>query len=292
MNICSLELLPPYSDGFTVDEKITEIVETIQFVFVCFTFPFYCMIVYFLFESQAKHIDELRSPFYKLCISTAVVDLWTLSTNYLGAMFPKWGWGVPIYIGLGSFYTHVYLYFAWSTGVCQAMSVSVLAANRLTALTFPDSYEKIWNGKRMQIAYGLQFILGLLIGLATFTNPAVLYRTEKLGVVPAFTNGELTTVFFIIGGLFLFANCIYLICSYCYLFYRLRLRNNQQNIGIRIMMNQRKREKARKSEYRLFIMSNIVVGVQISVCFLFFLEATQLVTLPSDTFYLFYNAAR
>ncbi|ULT93091.1 hypothetical protein L3Y34_002937 [Caenorhabditis briggsae] len=103
----------------------------------------YLIIVWALIEAQNKKIDELNSPFFKLCLSTAGVDIWTLLTNYLGAMFPKWGWFPTVYLFLGNPYGKIYLYFAWCTGVCQAMGVSVLASNRLSVMLFPTSFHKM-----------------------------------------------------------------------------------------------------------------------------------------------------
>ncbi|CAI5448256.1 unnamed protein product [Caenorhabditis angaria] len=291
MNICTLALLPPFKDGVKVDEKIINFVETVQFIFVSFTFPFYLIILFFLVDSQKQKSDKLRSPFFKLCISTAIVDIWTLLTNYFGAMFPKWGWGVSIYMSLDVIYTNLYLYFAWSTGICQAMSVSVLAANRVSAMLFPDIYKELWSGYKLTIAISIQFFFGLTIGMATYFNPTVLYRTEKNGVVSKFTNDTLTNAFFALGGVFLLFCVLFLISSYCYLFYRLRQQNQKRfknsvnRIGIR-----KHPPKKNHSEFRLFIMSSIIVAIQITVFMLFVVRATNIIPLGAETFYLIYNA--
>ncbi|CAL2038686.1 unnamed protein product [Caenorhabditis brenneri] len=84
--------LPLSNNSLTVDDRVTFIVETTQFVIFCITMTIYLSIVSALIEAQRKKVDELNSPFFKLCLSTAGVDIWTLLTNYFGAMFAKWGW--------------------------------------------------------------------------------------------------------------------------------------------------------------------------------------------------------
>ncbi|KAF1755757.1 hypothetical protein GCK72_012207 [Caenorhabditis remanei] len=103
-------------------------------------------------------------------------------------MFPKFGFFPDFYLQLDGIYGHIYFYIAWSTGICQAMSVSVLATNRLSAMIFPENYQKMWLGYRLRIAIALQFIPGLCIGMFTFFNTTVLVVNENGGVVPKFVN--------------------------------------------------------------------------------------------------------
>uniref|UniRef100_A0A1I7SXP5 7TM_GPCR_Srx domain-containing protein n=2 Tax=Caenorhabditis tropicalis TaxID=1561998 RepID=A0A1I7SXP5_9PELO len=101
-------------------------------------------------------------------------------------MFPKFGIFSGFYIRLDGIYAHFYFYIAWSTGICQAMSVSVLATNRLSALIFPGNYQKMWMGIRLKIAVMVQFLPGLLIGCLTFFNRTELVVSENGGIVPKF----------------------------------------------------------------------------------------------------------
>ncbi|PIC31401.1 hypothetical protein B9Z55_012119 [Caenorhabditis nigoni] len=102
--------------GEPLDETLEKVVETIQFSIFCFTLPFYCFVICLLLDAQLRGIEELSTPFFKLCVTTSVVDIWTLLNNYLGAMFPKWGWGTRVYLFLDGYYAHTYLYFAWTSG--------------------------------------------------------------------------------------------------------------------------------------------------------------------------------
>ncbi|CAI2352343.1 unnamed protein product [Caenorhabditis sp. 36 PRJEB53466] len=282
--------LPLANNSLTVDDKVTTIVETTQFVLFCTTFTIYVVIVWALIEAQNRRVEELTSPFFKLCLSTAGVDIWTLLTNYFGAMFPKWGWFASVYLFLGNPYGHLYLYFAWSTGICQAMGVSVLASNRLSVMLFPTSFHKIWQGYRLWIAIGIQYFSGLLIGSATFFNEVQLYRNRKNGIVPKFLNKTMTNAFFAIGGVFLLLNCVYLALTYFYLFWVLHKRHKQFNPQTNPTIMSRTKERAKMREARLFTMSTIIVGVQLVVLLLFIFKGADILAFTTDQFYLVYNA--
>ncbi|CAB60316.2 G-protein coupled receptors family 1 profile domain-containing protein [Caenorhabditis elegans] len=280
--------LPVSNNSLTVSDHITFIVETVQFSIFCVTISIYLVIVWALIEAQNRRVEELSSPFFKLCLSTAGVDIWTLLTNYLGAMFPKWGWFVSVYLFLGNPYGRIYLYFAWSTGICQAMSVSVLASNRLSVMLFPTSFNRIWQEHRLWIAISIQYLIGLIIGLSTFLNDVQLFRNSKNGIVPRFLNKSMTNTFFAIGGVFLFVNCVYLVATYCYLFWVIRKRQRINMPPTPVITNSR--SKAKMREARLFTMSTIIVGVQMCILILFIFKGADILAFTSDQFYLVYNA--
>uniref|UniRef100_A0A8R1EA84 Serpentine receptor class gamma n=1 Tax=Caenorhabditis japonica TaxID=281687 RepID=A0A8R1EA84_CAEJA len=215
----------------------------------------------------------------------------TLFANYFGAMFPKFGLFSNVYLYLDGIYAHIYFYLAWSTGICQAMSVSVLATNRLSAMMFPGSYHKMWLSKRLLIAIAIQFLPGMFMGSLTFFNTTELVMNENNGIVPKFVNKSLTNFFFGIGGLFLFVNCLYLIVAYCYLFIRLRNRNHaasQKFFGT--VYWSKAKEKAHQRDLRLFTMCSIIVAVQILIFLFFTMKTLALFELTVDEFYVFYNA--
>ncbi|CAI2352344.1 unnamed protein product [Caenorhabditis sp. 36 PRJEB53466] len=311
--------------GEPLDETLETVVESIQFSIFCFTLPFYLFVTYIMLNAQLRGIVELSTPFFKLCITTAVVDIcgllnnylgamfpkwswgtgiylyldhfyahaylyfaWALGTllnNYLGAMFPKWSWGTGIYLYLDHFYAHAYLYFAWTSGICQAMCVSVLATNRLSAIMFPNKHNIIWSSTRLRIAMSLQFIPGMLAGLATLFNGTQLYRNNKNGVVPKFIDEKQVTFFFLVAGAFLTIVCIYLISAYCYLLYVLRKNSN----AIKNTQFRKARSQIKKREFKLFIMSSITVAIQIAALCLFVSYATGILVISLDKFYLLYN---
>ncbi|CAI5448278.1 unnamed protein product [Caenorhabditis angaria] len=268
-----------------INENMFSIVETTQICIWCFTVPFYVFITIFMVDAQRKRASELTTPFFKLCISTAVIDLLILFTNYFGVMFPKRGYFTNIYIFLDDIYSHTYLYIAWSTGICQAMSVSVLATNRLSAMIFPNKYQKMW--RRLWLPILIQFLPGCLMGVLTFFNETQLFLNSKGGIVPKFLNTKMTNVYFLIGAGFLFLNCVYLIFAYMYLFYILRKRNNLQ-ISKKVSTNQK--DLVKRRERKLFIMSSIIVGVQLTVLIFFAMKLFSWFNLTIDEFYLFYNA--
>nr|pir hypothetical protein Y105C5B.c - Caenorhabditis elegans [Caenorhabditis elegans] len=137
----------PTAPPFNMSPWFMSTIELLQIILVTVTFPFYIFLLAFIISAQLRNIDDLATPFFKLCISSSFIDLSgfqaTLLTNYFGAMFPKFGYFFNFYMGLGQIYPHIYLYIAWSMGICQAMSVSVLATNRLSAMIFPEHYRKV-----------------------------------------------------------------------------------------------------------------------------------------------------
>ncbi|UMM26355.1 hypothetical protein L5515_010095 [Caenorhabditis briggsae] len=272
--------------GDYTQETLEKIVETVQFSIFCFTFPFYILVTYFMLDALHRGIDELSTPFFRLCITTAFIDIWTLLNNYLGAMLPKWGWGTRVYLFLDVYYAHTYLYFAWASGICQAMCVSLLATNRVSAILFPSKHSRMWTSTRLRIAIAIQFLPGLFAGIATFFNETQLYRNSKNGVVPRFKSEIFIGVLFGIAGLFLAIVCIYLILAYCYLLFMLRKSSN----AIKSSHFAKSRAVIKKKEVKLFIMSSITVTIQISILVLVIIYATSLLNFPLDTFYLCYNA--
>uniref|UniRef100_A0A1I7SXQ2 G_PROTEIN_RECEP_F1_2 domain-containing protein n=1 Tax=Caenorhabditis tropicalis TaxID=1561998 RepID=A0A1I7SXQ2_9PELO len=61
--------------GEPLDETLEKVVETIQFSIFCFTLPFYTFVIYLLLDAQSRGIEELSTPFFKLCVTTAIVDI-------------------------------------------------------------------------------------------------------------------------------------------------------------------------------------------------------------------------
>ncbi|ULT93093.1 hypothetical protein L3Y34_002938 [Caenorhabditis briggsae] len=171
-------------------------------------------------------------------------------------------------------------------GICQAMCVSVLATNRLSAIIFPNRHHQIWSPKKLRIAYAIQFLPGMIVGIATFFNSTQLYRNSKNGIVPKFKDESLVTYFFLIAGVFLSLVCLYLIFAYCYLLYVLR--KNTKMIASSAL--KKSRNMIKKKEMKLFIMSSITVAIQISALCLFVSYAVSILVISLDKFYLLYNA--
>ncbi|EYC31301.1 hypothetical protein Y032_0004g2084 [Ancylostoma ceylanicum] len=129
------------------------IFEKICFAYWTFTVPFYVFIVCFLIHAQLRNVHDLASPFFKLCISTGIIDIVTLVNNYFGAVFPKWGWFREFYLSLGKPYIYIYFIIAWATGINQSLSVSLLATNRLSAILFPQQFQKVASPEKITYIY-------------------------------------------------------------------------------------------------------------------------------------------
>ena len=57
------------------DEKLIRTVENVQFCAFCVTLTVHFTIVWALFEAHHRRFEELMSPFFKLCLATAGVDI-------------------------------------------------------------------------------------------------------------------------------------------------------------------------------------------------------------------------
>lgn len=57
------------------DERLVRNVETIQFCFFCITLTVHLTIIWALFDAHSRKFQELMSSFFKLCLSTAGIDI-------------------------------------------------------------------------------------------------------------------------------------------------------------------------------------------------------------------------
>lgn len=76
--------LPPVTQiGEPLDETLEKVVETVQFSIFCFTVPFYALITWILLSAQIRGNEELSTPFFKLCVTTAIIDICELGPESL-----------------------------------------------------------------------------------------------------------------------------------------------------------------------------------------------------------------
>ncbi|CAB3406526.1 unnamed protein product [Caenorhabditis bovis] len=216
-----------------LNPNVIFVVEGVQLMFWCITVPFYTILVVFLVDAQKRRHAGLNTPFFKLCISTAIIDLVTMMNNYFGAMFPKWGYFVLFYVHAGRIYGHTYMYLAWVSVACQAMCVSDLAANRFSDIVLPRRYPNMFWYRRIWIPIAIQYVPGSLLGILTFFNPVRLTRNSLNGIVPKFTVKPLTKLFYTIGAAVITLNCLFLFVIYLYLFKSLRARKKKQKYNIK-----------------------------------------------------------
>ncbi|XGW30707.1 hypothetical protein V3C99_009569 [Haemonchus contortus] len=261
--------------------------EKLCFAFWIITVPFYILLMYALVRAQRKRNSSLTSSFYKLCITAGFIDIVNLLNNYFGAVFPKWGWFTSVYLFLGKPYVYTYLVIAWGSGINQAISVSMLAANRLSAILVPQYYHKIWDKQRLNLAMVIQIVPGYIIPALLFLRNKVHIReTTTGGLVPAFQGKDTTETYFTIAGLFLAVNCLFLVLAYCYLFFMLRIRHHAQlEMNPGSWARGRAKELSRR-EFRLFLMSSTIVAVQLIL--LLFISSRLFKWFPF-TIEIFYN---
>ncbi|KHJ88624.1 hypothetical protein OESDEN_11581 [Oesophagostomum dentatum] len=279
-----------------MSEETTELSPQAIFIFekLCFaywilTVPFYTCIVCILIQAQLKNVQDLNSPFFKLCISTGIVDVVTLVNNYVGSVFPKWGWFREFYLAMGKPYIYTYLIIAWATGIIQSLSVSLLATNRLSAILLPRHFNVMWYGSRLKLAIFIQVAPGFVIALLNLTNEVQFSENGKGGIVPEIVDKKVTTAYFLFGGCFLTANSIYLIVAYCYLFYKLRSRQKAQ-LRFNSHARSQTKDQSKRREHRLFLMATSVVAVQLTILLFFSTKLFPWFRVTPEVFYTFYNA--
>ncbi|KAK5974036.1 Serpentine Receptor class V [Trichostrongylus colubriformis] len=135
-----------------------------------------------------------------------------------------------------------------------------MTANRVSAILFPRKYDNLWCGCRLKTAIAMQTIPGYAFSLAALSSDVKLIKIGRGGLVPGFKNPNVTRIYFMSAIIFLTANSIFLIFSYCYLFYALRKKHDAPSkIDVRTTA-QRDRGKvfAMRREFRLFIMASII----------------------------------
>ncbi|VDO52911.1 unnamed protein product [Haemonchus placei] len=154
--------------------------------------------------------------------------------------------------------------------MCQALSVSIAAANRLSAIMFPHRYAEFWCGRRLQAAIAIQIIPGYLLPLLILRNEVTLERTERGGVIPK----KVSEGYFTAAGIFLTTNSIFLVVAYCWLFYVLRRRRHSHNKVFFF---------SKKKKFRL------PVAVQIIFLLFIFFEAFPVIPYSTVVSYILYN---
>ncbi|KAK5966544.1 hypothetical protein GCK32_002606 [Trichostrongylus colubriformis] len=97
--------------------------------------------------------------------------------------------------------------------------------------------------------------------------------------------------YYVPAMIFLILNSLFLIVAYCYLFYAMRNRNKSQSEVIFVIRMQRSRNKDmyRRVEFRLFVMSSIIVGMQLLLLLFVSTKVFPWFSHASLFIYIFYN---
>ncbi|KAK6030156.1 hypothetical protein OSTOST_03721, partial [Ostertagia ostertagi] len=157
--------------------------EGISFAYCIITVPFYTFLVTVLIHAQKKKVAALTSSFFKLCITAGITDIVTLLNNYIGAIFPRWGWFTTIYLALGKPFVYIHLIISWGSAINQAFSVTILAANRLSAVLVPHLHDELWRGRRLILAMIIQTVPGYIGPTLMLRNNVELIKTESGGLL-------------------------------------------------------------------------------------------------------------
>lgn len=65
----------PTAPPFNMSPWFMSTIELLQIILVTVTFPFYIFLLAFIISAQLRNIDDLATPFFKLCISSSFIDL-------------------------------------------------------------------------------------------------------------------------------------------------------------------------------------------------------------------------
>ncbi|PIO63059.1 hypothetical protein TELCIR_15360, partial [Teladorsagia circumcincta] len=173
----------------------------------------------------------------------------------------------------------------------QALSVSILAANRLSAVLVPHLYEEIWHGRRLILAMILQTVTGYIAPTFVLRNKVELKKTASGGLLLRSTNLETMTLYSTLSGLLLAVNGMFLIVAYCYLFCVLHKRHKarlQAAVRTRAQRD-RHNDVSKRRENRLLVMASWGVSVQLMLIMLMMTNRCPWFPLTLEQFYILYD---
>uniref|UniRef100_A0A914WUK1 Vomeronasal type-1 receptor n=1 Tax=Plectus sambesii TaxID=2011161 RepID=A0A914WUK1_9BILA len=155
-----------------------------------FTLPIYVLFLLTLIKYRKD--KDLRHGFFRLLLSNGLADILEIIMVLLGSNLAVSGLMPQLFIWMGDLF--VKIYFPVSRGVNAAQCVGALwiAVNRLTALHFPFSYDRIWTSKVTFI-----FIIGFqLLAAVAYTFYLAITNTFSICV----QSDNKTIVFAVVGS--------------------------------------------------------------------------------------------
>jgi hypothetical protein len=119
------------------------------FLFVCYCIstPIYIVVLWVL--ARAPSSDKiLCTPFFRIVISTGILDIIVSSCNYFATKFRLWGWAFDFYAEIAPFPKYIEC-LVYSATFSQSIGTLLVAVNRYTALALPHRQQV---GERIQSA--------------------------------------------------------------------------------------------------------------------------------------------
>uniref|UniRef100_A0A914WYI4 G-protein coupled receptors family 1 profile domain-containing protein n=1 Tax=Plectus sambesii TaxID=2011161 RepID=A0A914WYI4_9BILA len=170
--------------------EITFVIGWVCNFFLLFTLPIYVLFLLTLIKYRKD--KDLKHGFFRLLLSNGVADILEIIMVLLGSNLAASGLMPQLFIWMGDLF--VKIYFPVSRGVNAAQCVGALwiAVNRLTALHFPFSYNRIWTSKVTFI-----FIIGFqLLAVVAYTFYLAITNTFSICV----QSDNKTIVFAVVGS--------------------------------------------------------------------------------------------
>jgi hypothetical protein len=112
-----------------------------HFLFACYSVstPLYIFVLWVL--ARAPSSDKiLCTPFFRIVVSTGIVDVVVATTSYVGTKFRLWGWVYNFYAEIGPVPKYISC-LGYSTTYSQCIGTMLIAFNRYTALALPFRHQ-------------------------------------------------------------------------------------------------------------------------------------------------------
>uniref|UniRef100_A0A914XFX2 G-protein coupled receptors family 1 profile domain-containing protein n=1 Tax=Plectus sambesii TaxID=2011161 RepID=A0A914XFX2_9BILA len=160
--------------------------------FLLFTLPVYVLFLLTLIKYRKD--KELKHAFFRLLLSNGLADILQIIMVLLGYNLAASGLVPQLFIWMGDLFVKIYFPVSRGVNVAQCVGALWIAVNRLTALHFPFSYDRIWTSKVTFI-----FIIAFqwFASVALTLNLVIAANTYSLRVKP-----DNKTIEFVVTGPF------------------------------------------------------------------------------------------
>jgi hypothetical protein len=111
------------------------------FLFACYSVstPLYIFVLWVIARAPSSD-NILCAPFFRIVLSTGIVDVVVATTSYLGMKFQLWGWAYNFYAEIAPVARYMSC-LTFSTTFSQCIGTMLIAFNRYTALAMPFQHQ-------------------------------------------------------------------------------------------------------------------------------------------------------
>uniref|UniRef100_A0A914XSI3 G-protein coupled receptors family 1 profile domain-containing protein n=1 Tax=Plectus sambesii TaxID=2011161 RepID=A0A914XSI3_9BILA len=156
-----------------------------------FTLPIYVLFLLTLIKYRKD--KELKHAFFRLLLSNGLADILQIIMVLLGYNLAATGLVPQLFIWMGDLFVKIYFPVSRGVNVAQCVGALWIAVNRLTALHFPFSYDRIWTSK-------VTFIF--IIVFQWFASVALAFNLVVANTFSMRVKSDNKTIEFVVTGQF------------------------------------------------------------------------------------------